>query len=402
MLRDNESKSKELPEEYLDAQRSAVEAVDVARATLEQTERQGEQLLNASRFADQTKYALEKSNRLLRGMTWSGWVQNIFSSDAKSYDSSIDRIVESPILMEEIPPFAKAAAQSILNYQANLTILDLCESSEQRDTCKLICKEMYQGARRELNKLHVDTNPTIVQHLSRHLAQLQQHEQEINHKHSQIQRKRDDFESMSSSKQSGLSKQQEGHLTFLASNLAELNIMADSLHESLENQNRVTEKLEDESNMIDEQTKRVTRRADRLVQYKNWIPPKKKFEKWISIKHIESGRYLSISKTSVVVVDSFQPETCVFGVWMRQNGLIGLKNKFSNRFLGQTMLGSLSCSSSSFGQREEWQTDENWEETKLLVASAGWGQGGYIARKDSGISIVFEKNKADKWCLAEV
>jgi len=402
MITSAESKSQELPEDYLDAQRAAVEAVHVGREALEQTDRQGEQLLNTSRLADQTKHALEKSSRLLRGMTWSGLVQNVFSRDFKSPASSIDGIVEKPILIEEIPPFAKAAAQAILNYQANLTILQTCESYEQRDMCQLICKEMFEAAAKELDLLRVDSNPTVVQHLSRHLAKLHQYQKDISEKHNELQKKSNAFESISSANQTGLSDQQEGHLTFLASNLAELNIMAGSLYESIEQQNIITQQLQEKSDTINEETKAVTRRADRLVQNKNWMPARKKFEKWVSIKHVESGRYVSISKTSVVLVDAFHPETCVYGVWMRENGLFGLKNKFSNRFVGQTMLGSLACSSSIFGQREEWQVDENWNESTLLIASAGWGQGGYIALKNSGIVIVSKKNKADIWCIAEL
>jgi len=57
------------------------------RATAEQISRQGEVLSRAETIVDDTEYMLNKSARILRGMTWSGWVANIFSSDVK-YSSS--------------------------------------------------------------------------------------------------------------------------------------------------------------------------------------------------------------------------------------------------------------------------------------------------------------------------
>jgi hypothetical protein len=183
-----------------------------------------------------------------------------------------------------------------------------------------------------------------------------------------------------------------------------LNMIANSLNEQMSQHNQIMESLDEKAEDIHEQTRTVTRKTDRMTQKKSWTPPKKVFEKWISIKHVESGKYLSSGLSGkLVLVDSFHSEKCVYGVWMRKSGLFGLKNKFSNRFLGQTMLGSLSCSASNFGQREEWEADDNWEQSNLLIASAGWGNGGYlkIRLRDSALQIV-DKAKADKWCLAEV
>ena len=70
-------------EEYRAARRAGVEAVEIGRETLEAATRQGEQLANAEKMADETSYKLDKAGRMLRGMTWSGWVANAFSGDLK-------------------------------------------------------------------------------------------------------------------------------------------------------------------------------------------------------------------------------------------------------------------------------------------------------------------------------
>jgi hypothetical protein len=392
-------KQEQIPEQYLDAQRAAVEAVEIGRGTLEETERQGEQLNNASRLADQTKYALDQSSRLLRGMTWTGWVQNVFTPNINA-----PCVLGKPISVEDVPPFAKTAAQSIQNYRANLSVLEACETMEQRHTCQIICDNMFEVAASEVDQLQADNNPTVVQQLSLELSKLHQHQKEVLQRQFQKQQKQLETTSIKTPQQTKESQMQDEHLDFLASNIGELNVIANSLHEQMSQHNQVMESLDEKAEDIHEQTRTVTRKTDRMTQKKSWTPPKKVFEKWISVKHIESGKYLSCELSGkVVLIDSFHPERCVHGVWMRKSGMFGLKNKFSNRFLGQTMLGSLSCSASNFGQREEWEADDNWEESKLLIASAGWGNGGYlkIRLRDSAIQIV-DKTKADKWCLAEI
>mmetsp|Transcript_4058 Transcript_4058/g.6788 ORF Transcript_4058/g.6788 Transcript_4058/m.6788 type:complete len:421 (-) Transcript_4058:63-1325(-) len=397
---------------YLDAQRAAVEAVEIGRGTLEATDRQGEQLKNASRLADQTQYALDQSSRMIRGMTWSGWVQNIFTLDVRAPSSSA--IPGKPIPVEDVPPFAKTAAQAIQNYRANLTVLTACETMEQRNTCHIICQNMFDAAAVQVDQLQVDDNPTVVQQLSHELSKLHQHQKEVIQRQFKQQQQQQLKTTTATASSSILTKtpasqqqqRQDDHLDFLATNLGELHMIANSLNEQVSQHNQMMTTLEDQTDMVHEKTKTVTRKVERMTQKKSWVPPKKVFEKWISIKHIESGKYLSSELNGkLVLVGAFHPEKCVYGVWMRKSGtLFGLKNKFSNRFLGQTMLGSLSCSASNFGQREEWQADDgNWEASRLLIASAGWGNGGYlkIRLRDNAVQIV-DKQKADTWCLAEV
>ena len=70
-------------EEYRLAQRAGAEAVVVGRETLATLVHQGEQLRNAENLADDTVYTVEKANRVLRGMTWSGWLTNKFIKPVK-------------------------------------------------------------------------------------------------------------------------------------------------------------------------------------------------------------------------------------------------------------------------------------------------------------------------------
>jgi hypothetical protein len=392
-------KDQELPEHYLEAQRAAVEAVDIGRATLMTAECQGEQLRNADRLADETNYILDRSTRLLKGMTWTGWVQNMFTPDAKA------PLVGKPTPIEDIPPFAKKAAQTIQNYQANLTVLESCDTAEQRQTCHIICNNMFETAEMEVNRLLTeDNNPQVVQQLSQHLSKLHQLQKDVIQRQLKVQQKSMQVTSASTPQQTSLSKLQDEHLDMLASNLSELSVMATSLNEQFNMHSNLMASLEEKADDMHEKTRAVTRRADRLTQKKSWTGPKCVFEKWISIQHLDSGRYLSTDTNgNLLLLDTFHPEKCVYGVWMRKSCVFGLKNKYSSRYLGQTILGSLVCSASCFGQREEWQADENWEKSRLLIASAGWGNGGYLkVRPRDGALQIVDKTQADLWCLPDL
>ena len=72
-------------------------------------------------------------------------------------------------------------------------------------------------------------------------------------------------------------------------------------------------------------------------------------------------------------------------------------------------MGQLTCSASAFDRREEWDVDDDWSNTTLLVVSAGWGSGGYLLLDKEGrgrqpiigggdMSI---KKMAPKWCINE-
>ena len=153
-------------EEYRRAQQAGSEAVMVGRETLETVVRQGEQLRNADNIADNTVYTVEKANRLLRGMTWSGWLANKFSPPVnppecrnqnnndtieEEFKSSSNSSILKPLqtyetVHETVPATCLAASQSVQNYHLNLQVLEDCETGEQKATCRVICDGMYRQA----------------------------------------------------------------------------------------------------------------------------------------------------------------------------------------------------------------------------------------------------------------
>jgi hypothetical protein len=166
-----------LDEECLSAQRAAIEAIHVGRATVEQAQLQQEQLSRAETLADETQYKLDKAGRVLRGMeSWGGWIANKFTKDvAAPISSSInshksmmmmagnvhsnDTIKhnphsgDGPKIYENLPEACQPAAQAIQNYHVNVQVLEQCLDEEQKETCGIICHDMYRIASLQLENL---------------------------------------------------------------------------------------------------------------------------------------------------------------------------------------------------------------------------------------------------------
>lgn len=252
-------------EDYLEAQRAAVEAVQIGRETLEETARQGEQLTHADRMADQTRYAIDKSGRILKGMTWSGWLSNIVSKNAvKPKEEEGTR----PFTYNDVPTWAEAAAQAIQNYKANLMVLEACETKEQRDTCQMVCENMFSVASNEIAKAQVpeDGDTQVLKKMIEDLTRFRQRQKSAQRLGSPQQaRSPQQSPNRPPTKSETIKSVQDEHLDVLSSNLDELNSMALSLNEMVGTHNKLMGTLDEKSDYNLEASKMVARRADRLA-----------------------------------------------------------------------------------------------------------------------------------------
>jgi len=436
-------------EEYAMAQRAAVEATFVGRETLETALRQGEQLQRAEDLATETEYSLDKATRVLRGMTWAGWWANKFSRDIqppgyyRSTNTEKDGdvpLVRPPRIYDNVPELGMSAAQAVQNYNANLFILESCETSEQKETCQGICDDMYHHARREVTKLQqrrlrqpqdgifgsttsssssatsaaMTANEKVLQTLSIQLGN------DLNTLHEFHSRAMDQRGSSSTATgpTSSHSKdrstllldggrrgeeasrkpnnndpnfqialQQDDHLDFMSKHLNELGSLASNLNTSLTQHRETLENLDEKSDSMLYKSKMVTRRTDQMIQKKSWTKPKKEFLYEASIRHLATGRYLACTPNNGLTLTTQLNDACIFGIWQRQTAsqVLGLQSKSSRRWMGQNLLGNLVCSAYSFDRREEWDVDQQpnadgsgWSKTPLLCASGGWGNGAYL------------------------
>eukprot|EP00521_Asterionellopsis_glacialis_P006903 CAMPEP_0195284156 /NCGR_PEP_ID=MMETSP0707-20130614/2458_1 /TAXON_ID=33640 /ORGANISM="Asterionellopsis glacialis, Strain CCMP134" /LENGTH=468 /DNA_ID=CAMNT_0040343461 /DNA_START=12 /DNA_END=1418 /DNA_ORIENTATION=+ len=445
-------------EENLAARRAGVEALDIGRETLMVAAAQNEQIVQADRHADDAQYAVDKSGRVLRGMTWSGWVANMFTKDIdRPSSTTTPPCTSSPttkgtnptrssatttlksleflanVKPDDIPEEMRSAVQAVQNFRCHLLILEKCETNEQQLTCFTVCDTIYQVAVQEISKLHISHDHSPHQNLFHQLSEDLTTLREIQNNSLAAQTREKNQRSTPRRNQdsttnngttiittttkhdvytkpkSALEVQQDEHLESLSQNLGELNSIAKSMGQMMTDQNELLETVNEKSESILEKSKLVTRKAHKLIQRKAWSPAKKEFQAYVCIQHVESGNYVAVSKNgSLGLVDRFHPDACTFGMWQRQGSIFGLKHRYTTYWLGQTLLGYLSCSGSSFGNREEWDSSGDWERVQLLCACANWGVGGYMVWQKGTNTLALsgsgpeDKKAADIWCLKEL
>lgn len=456
-------------EEYLSAQRAGVEAIMIGRETAATAAQQGEQLRRAEQLADKSQYDLDKAGRILRGMTWTGWMANMVSKAPElrsetplpprgtlPKDATTEK-QQSPAVYDNLPESCTAAAQAIQNYHANVSVLEACDSSEQVEVCTEICDGMYRTAVQQLQLL--ETNQQVAayqQQLSFDLVNLRQRQAksqkqvrgikngtasvagQLSHNNNNNNKQPTSMareSTMENKPQPGpapptvkklteadiIMQKQDAHLTAIEGTLGELGSIAEQLQESTAFQNRTIDSLEGKSDQLLETSRMVTRRADRMVQQKKWIKAKPVFMRQVTIRHVATGKYLSImgGKGDVYLMPKKHHQMAVFRIWKRSGReagqLIGIQNIGTKQWLGQSIFGNLACNASQFGNRQEWQAadvkdnsndgDANWTKTRLICASAGWGAGGYIHVRKSDSAVLIggltqqQSKTADAWCF---
>jgi len=442
-------------EEYRRAQQAGAEAVMVGREALDRVVHQGEQLQNAENLADDTVHTVDSANRLLRGMTWSGWLANKFAKpvnppEYRNLNVEINKerrsILKQLKTYETVPKSCIAASQSVQNYHLNLQVLEDCETDEQKRTCRLICDNMYRqadlkitqvltGSKRNGNDcINVngenvakdDKTKYFASQLKEDMSYLRQWQfvlQQISRgemsKTTTVDEKTKLFNNNatnidtqeSPSFTDKVTAQQEQHLNTLSEQFRDLGFLAGNISISAEQQAEVVDSLNTKNETLHFKMNAMNRRTEKLIKDKSWGQQKADFSCYAWIRHQTSGRYLSIasSNDSTLVLSKNLNEKCIFGVYKRRR-VLGLQNKYSRRWVGQNLFGQLNCSASSFDRRQEWEADgDDWSDTTLLIVSGGWGAGGYLLldKEGKGTQPIIggcdfaTKEQAPKWCISE-
>ena len=443
---------------YLATRRLAAETVEVARATITQASQQTEQLENADRTADHSAYLLDKSARLLRGMTWSGWVANLFSKDVKvedyvggnddGKDTTNGLAALQPPSAEEyahLPPQFQPAARAVVNYRCHLAVLAQCPTPEQSEACSATCAELSDAVRRELrgavggagNGLDVeeDGHREAYAQLFQDLEEADQVRKRLVAAMGARQHSKRDGNSARapitphnslavgggstsgarSATATKLSAQDE-HLDALSQNLTELQGIGTALSTTFQHQSELLDSIHDKTDSLTDRTKAVRRKADRIVHRSKWIKNRPELVAWMTIRHVRSGLYLCATGDGGLRLGGFggSDNNCpaaIFGKWRRKDSsIVGIQSKLTRNYVGQTLLGYLACSSSTYGRAQEWEIDHDTDDstgtgkdTAIMCVGANWGNGGWmeVNSADGSVSIggsgLEAKKKAALW-----
>ena len=446
---------------YLATRRLAAETVEVARATINQASQQTEQLENADRTADHSAYLLDRSARLLRGMTWSGWVANMFSKDGQvedyvggnenGKDTTNGIAALQPPSAEEyahLPPQFQPAAQAVVNYRCHLAVLAQCQTPEQSEACASTCAELSDAVRRELRgavggagnglDLEEDSHREAYAQLFRDLEEADQvrkrlvvammaaRQQSKRGGNSGARASITPHNSLavgggSSSNGAPRSKTatkisaQDEHLDALSQNLTELQGIGEALNTTFQHQSGLLDSIHDKTDSLTDRTKAVRRKADRIVHRSKWIKNRPELVAWMTIRHVRSGLYLCAAGDGGLKLGGFSGNddnsAAIFGKWRRKDSsIVGIQSKLTRDYVGQTMLGYLACSSSTYGRAHEWEIDHDTDDstgtgkdTAIMCVGANWGNGGWmeVNSADGSVSIggsgLEAKKKAALW-----
>jgi len=458
-VRDSEA---EAEADRLAARRLAAETVDVARATLSQTAQQTEQLEHADRLADHNAYLLDKSARLLRGMTWSGWVANMFSRDVNVEDyvgsrndnvpngANVHGVSTTGDEYAHLPPPFQPAAQAVVNYRCHLAVLAQCQTPQEVGACSSTCAELSAAVRRELRSLGENGNGFLDMEEGRDreayelllkdleeadqvkkklVAAIQQrHQQQAGNVRSSNSNRRDgggarapitphnslavgNGTAAGSATAARLNRQDE-HLDALSQNLSELQGIGEALNTSFQHQSGLLDSIHDKTDVLTDKTKAVKRKADRIVHRSKWIKNRPELVAWVTIRHVRSGLYLCVAGGDGLSLKlggfgGRDHPAAIFGKWRRKDSsVVGIQSKLTRNYVGQTMLGYLACSSSSYGRAQEWEIDRDdddnatgaGKDTAIMCVGANWGNGGWLEvnSADGSVSIGGSGSEAKK------
>lgn len=425
----NKVKEINIQDENIAARRSAAESITISRATLEMTLAQGEKLEHCKELQERNKYIVEKSGRLVRGMTWSGWIMNAFSKDSAppidraqsesmKEKSTVSQDAVSHVLRDnsgtDVPEELRDQARMLQNYECNVALLKKCQTKDELDTLLEICKSLKMSTRNYFTDAvsnhregHMRLNGGSLQVLRKlerkfeHVEDLQfRTEQNLIGKfqmHTQTRRV-DNFPCENNTKppssqqlwantnDANLQKridEQDQHLDILAGSIQELLHNGASIGTSLEQQHRLIDTLDLGADDLREHTKMVTRRADRLSHRSLWRSPKSDYKCSVTIQHTITKKYLSVEpmqKNKMTLHDDLHPDLCIFEMHERRgSNLVGFVSKCTRTWLGQSTLGYITCNAKKFGRNEEWEIDDvDMSRTKIICASANWGNGGWL------------------------
>ena len=485
--RQSQDKEHDEADTYLATRRLAAETVEVARATITQASHQTEQLENADRLADHNAYLLDKSARLLRGMTWSGWVANMLSKDVKVEDyvgnngtSSSNSRNQSAARMSgkdpsammqppsadayaHLPPQFQPAAQAVVNYRCNLAVLAQCQTPQQVEACSSTCMELSNAVRKELRKAVGDgggngfldmeegRDREACEKLLKDLEEADQVKKRLVVAATAQRPQQQQQQQQQQSKQGGNSNgnahnraarapitphnslavgngtanssataakisQQDEHLDALSQNLTELQGIGEALNTTFQHQSGLLDSIHDKTDDLTDKTKVVRRKADRIVHRSKWIKNRPELVAWMTIRHVRSGLYLCAAGDGGIKLGGFggsDIQAAIFGKWRRKDSsVVGIQSKLTRNYVGQTMLGYLACSSSSYGRAQEWEIDHDDDNntgagkgTAIMCVGANWGNGGWLEvnSTDGSVSIggsgTEAKKKAALWSI---
>ncbi|CAB1101591.1 unnamed protein product [Ectocarpus sp. CCAP 1310/34] len=384
--------------------RSAHESVEVGREALERLDDQKERLERSEMVLDSTRYAIERSARVLRGMTFWGKIRNAFSNDPEvpqqpagntragtatgnggngNYDPDVPA---EGFICPDCRGLFPTSDALVAHHGLAHTIASADDDEDARGWGAGGGATQYGtggGAGDVSGGSHGGPIPEPGSSTSLKDQLFGGREGWSGQRAGGAERKGGGGGVIA--EQKAVMASQDAYLDSVGQAVKELGLLGRNIGESLDGQGATLDRVAEKSSEANDRTAFVTRKAARQAQSSK--PNNPTFVMSLALQEVTTGLYLAVTGEEVVLQGRELRNVCRFEAWERQHGIMGLKSSVTRKWLGQTFLGYLRVSGSSFGKNHEWQADLRGKETTMVCCSANWGAGGYLSSRPNGTSI---------------
>ncbi|KAF1318006.1 hypothetical protein FI667_g14335, partial [Globisporangium splendens] len=316
--------------------RAVAESLQIARETAHTLSMQSEQLDRNERAVEDTQYAVDLSKRVLRGMTWSGWLYNAMSS------------VPQQVADRYKPPNTDEIAMGFICPECKVQF----NSPEQLGT-------HYTNAH--------DPSATSQDGRRGNSQTFDQRQREPSSAYQQQQQQRED--------------PHEDFLRALEPQLAELKEMSLALGNALDSQNTQLERLDQKIDTAHDGMKKVSIQAKKLAGAKLAV----NYRFRCAFQEIESRKFLRDVDGEALLSADIVSDGCTFRAYTLGDDteIWGFQSEKSSLFFGVNRYGNLKVKGVDFKSYEQFAIDHTKATTAILCISSFFGLGGWIVRRDS-------------------
>jgi hypothetical protein len=172
----------------------------------------------------------------------------------------------------------------------------------------------------------------------------------------------------------------------ISRHVEELKLMANTMGSHVGEQAATVDRIEGKVERARDKTLEVTLRAAQLTTRSRRT--RERFVGRFQFVDTKSGGFLGAVGEDLVLLRG-PSRGSFFDVFEKEEGILGLRNSKTLRFIGMTWTGSVRVSGHYFGRSEECHlanvhaADRN-DESGLLVLAKNWGKGGWLSRIEGG------------------
>lgn len=430
-------------------QRQSNETIHIGRETIQTLSEQNETLEHIETLTDYQSYILEKGDRTLRDMTWSGWLYNKFTSEpnyptpsdmnngSEANDNSTKRrsingekkiqgandddpIYDIPTYPEDLPKEAKPTAQSIQNYHCNILLLKHCTIPKEKQMCIDICERHKHNTHLCLQRFQTYYNDSIkgssenendYRMLLDSFSNTKMHLDSIVHEYKT--QPSEQKEEKPNNKYKEIEDEQMNHIETISKDLQEITSLGKNINTMVVQQNEVISHVMDVNECNIEKTKLVNRRAERIMRRSQLRSCDPVLFAIVTIQYQPTKEFLSIDTSNdnnIIFNRKYSGIASRFSIWkIPQNSdytIIGIQSCLTNKCITKSKWNSnIYCSGGSFQNREEFEIDASTSSknnndqisTMLMCCSANYGNGGYVViqEQNNGVKKLVAASKDD-------